>query len=192
MPILKWGDRVLRGESSTGPDLDLRAAMAELAAMTLFVTVGCGIAAGNGASDGETRLLVALGFGMAILVLAYSIGHHSGGQINCAVTLSLVLARQLHPAQAALNVVAQLLGSTFGALFVAAMFDCSTDLTGGLGSNIVSDDFSAGQALFGEILMTFLLCFVVFETAVNQDCQCGPNACRHSPDGSSGAPSHED
>jgi glycerol uptake facilitator-like aquaporin len=32
---------------------------------------------------------------MAILVLAYSIGHHSGGHINCAVTFSLVLGGQV-------------------------------------------------------------------------------------------------
>ncbi len=52
-------------------------------------------AGGNGASDGATRLLVALTFGMGILVLAYAAGHHSGGQINCAVTLSLVLGGQV-------------------------------------------------------------------------------------------------
>ena len=52
-------------------------------------------AGGNGAFDGATRLLVAMTFGMGILVLAYAAGHHSGGQINCAVTLSLVLGGQV-------------------------------------------------------------------------------------------------
>lgn len=53
------------------------------------------LAGGNGAFDGATRLLVAFTFGMGILVLAYAAGHHSGGQINCAVTLSLVLGGQV-------------------------------------------------------------------------------------------------
>ncbi len=63
------------------------------------INIGCLLPAvssgGNGAFDGATRLLVALTFGMGILVLAYAAGHHSGGQINCAVTLSLVLGGQV-------------------------------------------------------------------------------------------------
>jgi hypothetical protein len=96
----KWGiSRSDTGMAATGAKrervVDLKAATAEFVAMTLFVIIGCGTACGHGASDGPTRLVVALAFGMGILVLAYTIGHHSGGQINCAVTLSLVLGGQV-------------------------------------------------------------------------------------------------
>ena len=36
-------------------------------------------------------LMVALVFGLSITALAYAIGHYSGGHLNCAVTLGLVL-----------------------------------------------------------------------------------------------------
>merc|ERR1719217_949810 len=41
------------------------------------------------------------------------------------------------------------------------------DLTGGLGTNGVSDNYSQGEAFFGEIIMTFVLMYVVLETACN-------------------------
>lgn len=65
---------------------ETKAAVAEFIAMTLFVIVGCGTACGYGASDGETRLVVAFAFGMSILVLVYAICHLSGGHINGAAT----------------------------------------------------------------------------------------------------------
>ncbi|KAH8046351.1 water channel [Aureococcus anophagefferens] len=43
-----------------------------------------------------------------------------------------------------------------------------SDLTGGLGSNGVGSGFSNSQALLGEIVMTFLLMYVVLETAVSK------------------------
>lgn len=148
--------------------VDLRAAAAEFVAMMLFVIIGCGVACGNGAFDPASRLLVAFAFGMGILVLAYAIGSHSGGQINCAVTLSLVLGRQLSIIQGVMNLFAQLAGSMAGAGILAAIFPCNVDMTRGLGTNrIDTDKFDVWQALLGEAVMTFLLCYVVFETVVS-------------------------
>jgi len=179
-----WGiDRSETGMAKTGKEreavIDAKAATAEFLAMTLFVIIGCGVACGNGASDGETRLLVAFAFGMGILVLAYTIGHHSGGQINCAVTLSLVLGGQVPWYQGLANVGCQLVGSVLGALFLCIVFPCDTDATISLGSNVINEagGYTTGGALAGEILCTFLLCYVVWETAVSKQSTCGQNAC---------------
>mmetsp|Transcript_139017 Transcript_139017/g.443554 ORF Transcript_139017/g.443554 Transcript_139017/m.443554 type:complete len:235 (-) Transcript_139017:39-743(-) len=145
--------------------------------MTLFVTFGCGTACGNGASDGPTRLLVAFAFGMGILVLAYAIGHHSGGQINCAVTFSLVLGGRVTWYQGLVNVLMQLIGSVLGALILCLVFPCAADMTGTLGTNALSPQFGAGNALVGEIAGTFLLCYTVWETAVSPLSKVGQNAC---------------
>jgi len=158
--------------------LDLRAVAAELVAMTFFVIIGCGVACANGASDGETRLVVAFAFGMGILVLAYTVGHHSGGQINCAVTLSLVLGGKVPWYQGIANVLAQLIGSVLGALFLCIMFPCTADMTQTLGTNIIDKDrFGVAPALAGEIFGTLLLCYVVWETAVSPKSTVGQNAC---------------
>merc|ERR1719231_748733 len=148
--------------ASTGEDrpkvIDMKAATAEFIAMTLFILIGCGTACGNGASDGESRLVVALAFGMGILVLAYTIGHHSGGQINCAVTFSLVLGGQVPWYQGLANVLMQLIGSLLGALILCIMFPCEVDMTTTLGTNMINKDYGTGAALMGEIFGTFLLC----------------------------------
>jgi len=178
-----WGiDRTETGMAKTGGDrpktVDLRAVSAECVAMTLFVIIGCGVACANGASDGETRLLVAFAFGMGIMVLAYAIGHHSGGHINCAVTFSLVLGGQVPWYQGVANLLAQLVGSVLGACFLCIVFPCEADMTQTLGTNIVNRDlYGQGRALAGEIFGTLLLCYVVWETAVSKHSTVGQNAC---------------
>ena len=112
-------------------------------------------------------LHVALTFGFTITVLAYTIGHHSGGQINCAVTLGLVLTGLKPVAQAAWNVLAQLFGSVVGAGLLAMTVNKSADLTGNLASNRVGDDYRVGSAFLCETMMTFTLMYVVLECACN-------------------------
>ncbi|CAE8628948.1 unnamed protein product, partial [Polarella glacialis] len=125
--------------------VDTRAVLAEYIAMTLFVVMGCGTACANGASDGSTRLVVAFAFGMAILVLAYSIGHHSGGHINCAVTLTLVLGGKVPWYQGLFNFIAQMLGSLSGAVILMGIFPCEDDMTTTLGTNIANPGYGTSQ-----------------------------------------------
>jgi len=148
--------------------VDMQAALAEYLAMTIFVIIGCGSAMGIANKEGYAWVLqVALTFGIAITVLAYNIGHISGGQINCAVTFALALNGSLSWLQALVNVIFQLLGSVTGAFILCVIYPKEKDLTGALGSNGVSEGYSKMGAFVGEVVGTFLLCFTVLETAVN-------------------------
>lgn len=168
--------------------INVAACLAEFLAMTLFILIGCGTAVAlpgktQLASDSETLewsadldpgwvLHVGLSFGIAIMVLAYSIGHISGGEINCAVTLGLIIAGVQSPLQGAANVVAQLLGSVFGAVILSIMFSAANDNTvaggvGGLGTNAVGSAFGVFPTLVAEVFGTFLLMMTVLQTAVN-------------------------
>mmetsp|Transcript_25978 Transcript_25978/g.60524 ORF Transcript_25978/g.60524 Transcript_25978/m.60524 type:complete len:218 (-) Transcript_25978:72-725(-) len=136
--------------------------------MALFVFFGCGSAMSIAKEEGSAWVLqVSLTFGLAITVLAYSIGHISGGQINCAVTLGLVIYGHVGFWQGVCNWIAQMLGSLLGAMVLKAMYPASKDLTGGLATNSVSPGWTTLGALIGEFVGTFLLMFVVFQTAVN-------------------------
>jgi len=157
--------------------IDLKAALAELVAMMLFVLFGCGAACAYGADTAQTRLVVAFAFGMAIMVLAYSVVHLSGGHINGAVTFSLVLGGHLPWYQGLLHLVVQLVGSLLGACVLTMIFPCELDATQNLGANLVNPDYGVGRALVAEIVGTFLLCKVVWEVAVSSDSKAGPNAC---------------
>lgn len=146
--------------------LNCKAVAAEYLAMTLFVTVGCGSAMGIAKEPGWI-LQVALSFGLAMTVLGYALGHYSGGHINCAITFGLYMAGQVEWFQGICIFLAQLLGSVTGACILQCVFPQDQDRTQSLGSNKINEGFNAGQVLLGEGMMTFLLVFVVLETAVN-------------------------
>lgn len=170
----RFGAKHRDGETKV---IDNTAIAAEFLATCFLVIFGCGSAVANGAFDGATRLLVAFSFGMTILVMIYAIAKHSGGQINPAVTLSLMLGGRVTWYQGVPNILAQVAGSLLGALFLWGIFPCSEDQTKySLGSNVISDKYSVGQAFLGEFLLTSLLCFVIWETAVSTKSTCGNNA----------------
>jgi len=108
-------------------------AFAEFLGMFLFVWVGAGTAMSVGASNGAYH--IALAFGIGIFVLASAIGHHSGGQMNCAVTFALCLTGDCAWIQGLMNFVAQMLGSTFAGLVLAGTFPGPMDQTGGFATN---------------------------------------------------------
>jgi len=146
--------------------INFAAVFAELVSMFLFVYTCCGAAMSTPGTDSK-GFKIALTFGLAIATLAYTVGHHSGAQINCAVTFALVLAGELGFCQGLANFGAQLLGAILGSLMTAATIRKSSDLTGNLASNVVSAGYGVGNAFIGEVIMTFVLCYVVLETAVS-------------------------
>jgi len=167
--VIKDGSKIeaeqTASEQSAASSVNYKAVAAEYVAMTLFVVIGCGSAMGVAKESGWV-LQVALTFGFAITALAYTIGHYSGGHINCAVTLALVLVGQCTVMQGLFNFAAQLGGAITGALILTAMCPEELDKTGGLGSNSAPEG-RRFNAFVGEFMMTFLLVLVVLETAVN-------------------------
>jgi len=166
-PAVKQGEDAGFWAEVTHPTT-ARAAYAEFIAMTLFVFIGCGSAAAVAKEEGSAwKLQVSLTFGIAITVLAYSIGHISGAHINCAVTFGLFVANQITAGKAFAYLGAQLLGSILGASLVWIVFGRGNDRTGSLGCNKVREEYSYLAAFVGEAMGTFILVFVVLETAVD-------------------------
>jgi MIP family channel proteins len=116
--------------------------------------------------NGSWGVITALAFGLAITVLVYATSHLSGGQLNPAVTLGLALSRELSPVQAAANIAAQIVGAILGSSFLYATIPNSG--ASSLGSNTLAAGVSTGNAIMGEIVMTFVLVSVVLETAANR------------------------
>jgi len=174
---------------SSPPKLSLAACLAEFLAMTLFVILGCGSAmgiAGSGGSggsgetgggadkSGETTsvipgwvLMVALVFGLSITLLAYTVGHYSGGHINCAVTFGLVLTGHCSVVQGLGNFASQMCGTIVGAAILLAIYPAENDMTHSLASNSVGPRWHWWNALIGEVVGTFILMTVVLQTACN-------------------------
>lgn len=157
--------------------IDLKAVFAEFVGTTLLITLGCGVACAYGPHNGQTRLLVAMAFGVGVMAIAYAMAQHSGGHLNCAVTFSLVLGGAVPWYQGLFNFIAQMLGSILGAVILCGIFPCDADVTGSLASNMPGEGYAEWRVLIGEIFGTFMLCFTVWECAVTPVGTCGKNVC---------------
>lgn len=107
----------------------LRPAMAELLGSALFVFVACGFAssAGSAWTTGAATIGIAFSFGMSIFILAYSIGHISGGHLNFAVTLTFAVLRKISILKCILYFFAQFCGGLIGIGFLKAVTPKSWD-----------------------------------------------------------------
>ncbi|GAB5367303.1 hypothetical protein AAMO2058_001218800 [Amorphochlora amoebiformis] len=112
---------------------------------------------------------------MAITTLAYSIGHVSGGHINSAVTIGLMITGDCGIIEGLMIILFQVFGAVFGAGLLAILYNKSNDPTGALASNAVANNVGLGSAFFGEFFMTFLLFFVVAECALRNRLDYKPN-----------------
>ncbi|XP_025856071.2 aquaporin-5 isoform X1 [Vulpes vulpes] len=92
----------------------LKAVFAEFLATLIFVFFGLGSAL-KWPSALPSILQIALAFGLAIGTLAQALGPVSGGHINPAITLALLVGNQISLLRAAFYVAAQLAGAIAGA-----------------------------------------------------------------------------
>ena len=101
---------------------------------------------------------IAIGFVLATLV--YMGGYISGGHYNPAVTLAVLLTKNIKPSQAFIYMVAQILGGLVAALTYGYLHT-------GTFAPALGPGVTFPQALLIEALFTFLLCSVVLNTAVS-------------------------
>ncbi|RAJ46215.1 MIP family channel protein [Kitasatospora sp. SolWspMP-SS2h] len=142
-----------------------RAVICEFLGTLLLVLFAVGAAVLAGKSIGD--LGVALAFGFTLLALAYAMGPISGCHVNPAVTLGFLLARRIDVRTAAVYWVAQFAGGIAGAalVFWLAKTVPGVQTHGKMGSNGWGSrsqvGISGGGAFLAEVLLTFLLVFVV-------------------------------
>lgn len=141
---------------------------AEFVATFLFVSIGCGVAMGTSPKvDSARDLQISMAFAFSMGALIYGIGHYSGGQINPAITLGLVFTGRTTIAQGFLDCIFQLAGAVAGSSFLLAIYDGRQDSTGDLAMNKIEEGWSYAKVLLAEAAMSFMLVFVVLETATN-------------------------
>src|ERR1700749_753220 len=90
---------------------------AEFFGTLVLVLMGCGSAviAGANGTSGVGLLGIAFAFGLSVVAMAYAIGHISGCHINPAISIGMVVAGRMKPQEAAIYIVAQILGAIAGA-----------------------------------------------------------------------------
>lgn len=138
--------------------------LAELIGTFMLVSAVCG--AGALGLPGLPYGFVALAVGITVAVMAYTVGHVSGGHFNPAVTCGLVAAGR-HPASEAIPyIIAQVIG---GALAAFIWYMIATSKVGAALGNFASTGFGAaspggyplGAVAIAEIVATALFVYVI-------------------------------
>lgn len=130
-------------------------------------------------TGGEPGLVgIAIAHGLALAIAVSATMNISGGHINPAVTAAMIVTRRIKPGMGVAYIVAQCAGATVGGFLLVLIF-------GGLGQGaamtgreaveacklgtpfFTAPTVSVGTAVLVEILLTFLLLFAVFGTAVD-------------------------
>jgi MIP family channel proteins len=143
-----------------------RAAVAEFVATFALVFVGAGAVVL--AASGQLDLVgVALAHGLVLMVMVSVTGHVSGGLVNPAVAIALWVAGRLSTQRAAILIVAQLLGAIVGAATLRWIVGGDRFEAGSAGAPVLSPVMDVGTGTVLEAILTFLLVYAVFGTAVD-------------------------
>jgi len=142
----------------------LKSMVAELVGTMLLVVIGCG-AAMQWKMELFDTTQVSLAFGLAVMAIVCFTGHISGGNLNPAVSIGLLVGGKLSLLKFVLYVIAQCIGAVVGAGILYAV--TPQEFRGGLGSNGLAPGVTPLGGLVMELLMSMVLVLVVYSTAVD-------------------------
>jgi MIP family channel proteins len=149
------------------------AAIAELVGTFILVFGGTAVAVGAilarpTAGPAYDSLAVALAFGLALAAVVAAIGHVSGAHVNPAVTLGMAAAGKFPWNYTPVYIGAQLVGAVLGALATWLTFGGPARSEAKLAATYPAQGVGDLQAFIVEILITFILVFVVMAVATDE------------------------
>jgi MIP family channel proteins len=148
------------------------AAIAELVGTFILVFGGTAVAVGAilarpTAGPAYDSLAVALAFGLALAAVVAAIGHVSGAHVNPAVTLGMAAAGKFPWNYTPVYIGAQFVGAVLGALATWLTFGGPARSEAKLAATYPAQGVGDLQAFLVEILITFILVFVVMAVATD-------------------------
>jgi len=141
---------------------DTRRYVAELLGTFTLVFIGSISILAALAANQPLVLVVAFGFGLALLAGLYAFGEISGGHFNPAVSLAMFLSGRLDAASFLRYVIAQLAGAILASLAVLAAFS-QDDVAATATTATASWD-----AFWLELIMTALFVSVILQSSRSQ------------------------
>jgi len=123
----------------------------------------------------QSVLFIALGHGGAIALMVYAFGHVSGAHINPAVTIPMIITKNIGITDGIAYIIFQLIGAVAAA---ATLWAIVPELgakvnfaTQGGPSELINNSVSSAFAI--EAILTFFLVLVIFMTAVHKKASPG-------------------
>ena len=129
-----------------------------------FIGAGAIIATG-----GDNLVAIAFAHGLALSMAVYASGHISGGHINPAVTIGMLVTGKIKPPAAAAYIVVQLLGATLAACILSSCLpeDMVTKVKLGATLGSLSTPENVVKVIVIEAILAFLLVTTIFAVAVD-------------------------
>jgi MIP family channel proteins len=147
-----------------------RRAFAEALGTFALVFFGAGAVASKYYPDATYGIFgVAVAHGLVLAVMVTALMGISGGHLNPAVTIGLVVTRRTHPIDGAVYIVAQLVGAVLAALMLKEVYPTGVIKPISLGTPTLATTIQLPQAILMEAIMAFFLVSAVFGTCINPD-----------------------
>ena len=136
-----------------------------------LVFVGAAVVVVNGGfpTSGIGLLGIALAHAVVLSVMITATMTISGGHLNPAVTIGLLLTRRIALPAAGAYILTQLAAAALGALLVQWLLPAAAVRSTLLGLPVIASNVTLSQAIGIEAVLTFFLMFAVFGTAVSPD-----------------------
>jgi len=151
--------------------MNTKAFIAEFVGTFTLVFIGVGAIAADYITGGAAGLTgIALAHGLAIATMVAAIGSISGGHLNPAITIGLLIARKINLPNAIGYIVSQCLAAIVAVALVKLCLPPEVLLDINYGTPAVSDapEITTKMALITEIILTFILMFVIYGSAVDR------------------------
>lgn len=147
----------------------VRDTIAETIGTFILVFIGTGAVVVDRISQGAvTHLGISSVFGAVVAALIYTLGHISGAHFNPAVTIAF-WTNGFFPGK---HVVPYIVGQCIGAIAASGLLRWTFGMVGNLGATLPLGD-NWLQALIVETVLTFILMFVIFGSAVDRRAPIG-------------------
>jgi MIP family channel proteins len=136
-----------------------------------LVFIGAAVVVVNGGfpNSGIGLLGIALAHALVLSIMVTSTMTISGGHLNPAVTVALMVRRRIDPVSALAYILVQLVAACFAAFLVKLLLPHPAVTNAMLGVPVIANSVSLGQAIGIELVLTFFLVSAVFGTAVSPD-----------------------
>jgi MIP family channel proteins len=137
------------------------ALVAEGVGTFVLVFAGCGAIAVGSLHGTAEAAIVAVAFGLAVMIGIYSMGHVSGAHFNPAVTLAFAISGHLPRRRVLPYWAAQVAGALLAAAFLRLSLGATADL------GVTQPSGSEVQAVAWEVLLTAMLMLVITSVATD-------------------------
>ena len=153
----------------------LKSYLAELVGTFTLIFIGAGAICMDVYTKGGVGLLgIAIAHGLALSIAVSATMNISGGHINPAVTIAMLITRKISAGTAIMYIISQLIGGALGAIAVRSTFkglmigNKFVMEMAKLGTPTLTSDIGFKRGCMIEAFLTFLLLFAIFGTAVDK------------------------